>query len=503
MSSPPPIGRLRFHQRIHVRLTVVYGLALLIVLSPVALYVWTSAVDSEVQSLRAWIRGMVVSIASGVDADRVASVATVDDPYRAELLRRANAVMSDSPRIASIYAMRPTADPATMTFIFDIETRAKPAAFNQDYDASRYPELLQGVRGPVVEAGPVADEWGVSLSGFAPVVRATGETVAVIGIDVRAHHVDEIRSDMLRLILAILLGALTLLAVAGFSVGRMLQQPMKRIIEGTEAIAAGRFDTRVGVARRDEFGVLGGHFDQMAAGLEERDFIRAMFGRYVSEDVARKLLAERRNGLIRGEERTVTILFSDIAGYTTVSEQLEPTLVLGLMNTYIEAMNTIVASHGGCVLEYIGDGILAVFNAPGDLANHEACAVRCAVAMVEGLDVLNRHWDTDGTSKAWKDRGLPALGCRIGVHTGPVVAGSLGSEIRMKYTVMGDSVNLAARLEALNKELGTTVLFSEATWRGLAPDFQCRTRALGPHRVKGREQPVEVHTCDAAAIADI
>ncbi len=493
MSDAPPrsFRSLRAWQRIHVRLTGLYGLAVLMVLTPLTALVYTLAVRGENGNLRTFIEGLVVTYAAAVDGDRLEAL-TATDPYHAELETRARSIIGATEGVATIYILAPSDVPERMRFLLDTDTRATPAAFGDLYDIRRYAALSSGVSRPVVEAEPVADKWGVSISGFAPVRNRAGAIVAVVGVDVDAARVDAIKADML-LVASVSLGAaLVLLALAGVGVGRMLRNPMARIIRGTEAIAEGHLGARVGVTRGDEFGVLGGHFDRMAEGLEERDFIRAMFGRYVSEDVARRLIEERRTGLIAGEERRVTILFSDIRSYTTISERLGPQLVLGLMNQYIEAMNAVVADAGGCVLEYLGDGILAVFGAPEDLDGHEARAVQAAVAMQAALERLNGRWEADGTAVAWQGQGIARLAARIGLHTGSVVAGSIGSEIRMKYTIMGDSVNVASRIEGLNRGLGTDVLLSEETWRGLPETLRAACVDHGPQAVKGRAEPVRV-----------
>ncbi|HRE88455.1 MAG TPA: adenylate/guanylate cyclase domain-containing protein, partial [Myxococcota bacterium] len=226
----------------------------------------------------------------------------------------------------------------------------------------------------------------------------------------------------------------------------------------------------------------------------ERERIRQVFGRYVSEEVARKLLADGGDRARRGEQREVTILFSDLRGYSTLSERLTPSQVLEIMNEYLELMNQVIAAHGGCIIEYTGDGVLAVFGAPDDLPNHPERAVRAAFAMRDSLAALNLRWEHEGTSRLWQEHGIDAIAARIGIHTGLVVAGSLGSSLRMKYTILGDSVNIASRLEGKNKELGTDILVSEAVFSRLPGDLKQRAKSQGEHSVKGRQQPVALYS---------
>lgn len=224
--------------------------------------------------------------------------------------------------------------------------------------------------------------------------------------------------------------------------------------------------------------------------VRDREHIRRTFGRYVNEEVVRAILASGDLQL-GGEEREVTILFSDLRGYSTILENLPPTEAVSLVNEYLGEMAALVQHHQGTVLEFIGDAVLAVFSAPLPLEDHAQHAVSCALAMRERLGELNEAWEASGKDAAWKSLGMDALGARIGIHTGVVVAGNLGGMTRMKYGVIGDTVNVAARLEALNKKLDTTILVSGDTWARLeqAPE---QGRSTGEHQVKGRERVVEV-----------
>jgi len=228
--------------------------------------------------------------------------------------------------------------------------------------------------------------------------------------------------------------------------------------------------------------------------LLERFVLRQAFGRYVSEDVARSILDLPDGAKLGGETREVTILFSDVRDYSTISEKLHPSEVVDLLNEYFGAMSDVIDRQGGCVIEFLGDAILAVFGAPGELPDHAERAVRAALQMQRRGAELNRAWEGNGKASLWKERGIPALASRIGVHTGRVVAGNLGSKTRMKYAVIGDAVNAASRVEHLNNTLGTDLLFTEEVRIRLPPDLVALARDAGEHPVKGRGQPVHVFT---------
>lgn len=489
-----PLGELRLWQRVPVRLTLIYGTALILVLTPAAWVVYGLAVQSELDNLWSRIHMTTVSLSELIDTDRLASIDRPEHPYRKELEKRFRTIISSAPEFASIYVFAATPDPNTMRFVVDVDVRRAPGTYGQTYDASHYSEMRAGFEGPTLEKTPVADEWGLSVSGFAPIRDRQGRAIALLGVDVDAARIDRMKETLLLVAAAAYLGALVLLALAALGVARMLKTPLTRMIRGTGAIADGNLEVRVGTLGKNEFGVLGQHFDQMAKGLEERERIRQIFGRYVSEDVARKLLADGSDRARRGEVREVTILFSDLRGYSTLSEKLAPAQILELMNEYLELMNQVIAAHAGCIIEYTGDGVLAVFGAPDDLPNHPERAVRAAFAMRDSLAALNVRWDLEGTSHRWKDNGIDSIAARIGIHTGPVVAGSLGSSLRMKYTILGDNVNVASRLEGKNKELGTDILASDTVVARLPADLKQRAKAQGEHTVKGRQQPVALYS---------
>ena len=186
----------------------------------------------------------------------------------------------------------------------------------------------------------------------------------------------------------------------------------------------------------------------------------------------------------------ITILFSDLKGYSTLAENLPPETIIHFMNRYFQAMEAVISNHGGVMLELLGDGILAVFGAPDTLPDHPTAAIRCAIAMREQLQTLNesRYEDIDGFD------GPVELYHRIGIHTGRVVAGNIGGQSYMKYGVIGDVVNIAARLEQLNKEYDTSVLMSSEVYGSLSEDLRSDAEDRGTIRLKGREQPQHVYS---------
>jgi len=215
----------------------------------------------------------------------------------------------------------------------------------------------------------------------------------------------------------------------------------------------------------------------------ERAFIRNTFARYVPEKVVRELLARPEALRLGGEERVLTVLFSDLADFTSISEKMSPAALVELLNEYLSAMTDIVLEEGGIIDKYEGDAIMAEFGVPLPLENHADRAVAAALGMQRRLGELR---------EAWKRRGLPALHCRVGINTGAMVVGNMGSKTVLDYTVMGDAVNLASRLEGANKDYGTSVMISRFTYESLTPG-RFLARPLDRVKVKGKTRPVKVY----------
>ncbi len=215
-------------------------------------------------------------------------------------------------------------------------------------------------------------------------------------------------------------------------------------------------------------------------GREKRKMKR-LFGQYVSKDVYEQLVANPDMARLGGQRRQMTVLFSDIRGFTTVSESGQPEEIVAILNEYFTRMVEIVFAHKGTLDKFVGDMVMALFGAPLDDPDHARHAVDAALEMIRELNRLNEKWTAEGR---------PALDIGIGISTGPMIAGNIGSEAIMSYTVIGDAVNLGARLESLNKQYGTRIIISEAT-RDALPD-RYLFRSLGDVVVKGKTKPVAI-----------
>ncbi len=218
--------------------------------------------------------------------------------------------------------------------------------------------------------------------------------------------------------------------------------------------------------------------------FEEKDKrqIRKIFSHYVSSSVVDMMLKNPEKVKLGGERKICTALFSDIAGFTTLSEQLDPEELVTLLNEYLTEMTRLIIQNQGMLDKYEGDAIMAIFGAPIEIPEHPELACRSALLMQQRLSELR---------SAWKNRGKPPLHARIGINTGEMVVGNMGSETRFDYTVIGDSVNLASRLEGANKLYGTEIMIGEQTYESIKDKFI--TRPLDLLRVKGKKKPVKAY----------
>ena len=288
-----------------------------------------------------------------------------------------------------------------MRFLVDFAKDGDTAQPGETYEASELPIMLKGFVAPAVEDKPYADQWGPTLSGYAPILDSEGRSVGLVGVDVQVVQIAGLRRQVLIVVAGAFGIAFALLGLASILVARSVRKPLTKLIEGTEAIARGELTMRLKMQRSDEFGVIARHLDFMAEALQDREFVRETFGRYVSKDVAKLLLDPRIDTELCGEERVVTVLISDIRGYSTICERLPPVHVVDMLNCYLSAMSEVIDEHQGCVIEFLGDAILAVFGAPRYLPDHSERAVRCALRMRERLVELNQDWRESGLSQYW------------------------------------------------------------------------------------------------------
>ena len=309
-------------------------------------------------------------------------------------------------------------------------------------------------------------------------VDGRGSLVVVVASDL-SDTLASLRYTLLVGLLAILLTSVVAL-LFGARLASKMSRALKRVSDGFRRINEHEYVHVDLVKTGDELEDLAIGFNAMVDGLLERDHLRATFGKYMTPEIVDHLMAGKVE--LGGESLQVTVLFTDIRDFTSLSEKMEAHALVALLNEYFTEMVAIVIGEGGVVDKYIGDAIMAVFGAPVPHPDDALRAARAALRMRTGLASLNERLAA---------RGVAPLRTGIGIHSGTVVAGNIGSEQRMEYTVIGDSVNLASRLEGSTKELGVDVVISDETLQQIKG--RVRTQRLSEIHVKGRAQGVVVH----------
>jgi class 3 adenylate cyclase len=301
--------------------------------------------------------------------------------------------------------------------------------------------------------------------------------------------VDAIRSDMLAQVFAatatvignqrqaiIISGIVTALAAAvgwifALLVASGITRPVRQLLQGTREVEAGRLDRSINVSTQDEIGQLSAAFNRMVEQLRRNERIRETFGRYIDPKVVEGLLDRPEVALTQGQRRVMTIMFCDMKGFTAMSEGMTPQGLVKVVNCYLSTMSEPIRSHRGIIDKYIGDAIMAYWGPPFIEETDQArFACAAAVGMAERVPSLRRQFP-----ELLGIRSIPVeCDIRIGIATGEVLTGSIGSEFMMSFTVMGDAVNLASRLEGANKLYGTRVMIAQDTAAATGAAFELR-----------------------------
>jgi adenylate cyclase len=257
-------------------------------------------------------------------------------------------------------------------------------------------------------------------------------------------------------------------------------KPIKSRQQAFHDVAQGDYTIHLKPSSRDEMGELVRHFNLLVAELKEKALMKSHFGKIVPPKIVEQMLASdfKQNS----EVVNVTVLFCDLRGFTAMSENLPPSMLVGLLNEYFTAMVEIIESHGGMIDKFVGDKVMAVFGHPVPLANEQQAALDAARKMLATCDTLNEKLCLTGNFK---------LVNSIGLHSGPALAGIIGSPDRSEYTLIGDSVNVAARLETKTRQLGTRLVISADVAKGL-DTIPSDLVARGSHQVRGRHDPIEI-----------
>jgi adenylate cyclase len=279
--------------------------------------------------------------------------------------------------------------------------------------------------------------------------------------------------DIILITLAVLLLGILIMTVFV----TVMVKPIRLLVRGVDAIAAGNFDQKINIRRADELGDLTAAFNDMARSLMEKEKIKGAFNKYVNKDILDRILQHQDGLKLGGEKKMLTVFFSDIRGFTPMSEALSPEEVVHILNEYFTAMTAIIFKYGGYLDKFMGDAIMALYGAPMELPDHADRAVLAAVEMSEKMKELQAKWRLEGKRE---------VNIGIGINTGEVVVGNIGSNERMEFTAIGDTVNLTQRLESVAEK--GQILISGATYERVK--HRVNAVMLDPIKVKGKTEKV-------------
>lgn len=425
------------------------------------------------QSLQSRLKHVAATAALFLDGDRVERVRSENDRGGADwkaLAAQLEAVQAAN-KLRFVYVMRRSPKEGRAEFVVDPSVD-KPTKVGQDYDASRLPALLEGFERPAVDADVVEDEFGATMSGYAPVRRKDGSGAGLVGLDMDAAEVVRLRNKFLSFTLGMVVFFLFVSLAASAVFAQLLTRPIVAMRDRVRLITGGRLETRMPDASQDELGQLSHSINRMVDTLSH----------YLPVKLVGQILGTEADLKLGGSRMPVTAFFSDIAGFTTISEKLSPEDTVSLLNEYLTAMTDDIEEASGTVDKFEGDAIVAYWGAPLPQPDHARLACEAALRQIEAGERLRERW---------RQEGKPDIVFRVGLNSGDVLAGNMGSQRRFNYTIMGDVVNLASRLESANKNYGSRVLVGEATRAAARDEFEFRE--LDRIRVVGKTVAVTVY----------
>jgi adenylate cyclase len=376
------------------------------------------------------------------------------------------------------------------------DMKSRPYASYPFWDLFVSEDQLQRGEKPTIDPSAFRDKIvfvGVTGSGLYDVFETPFSGGKMPGIQVHAAVADDILSNRFMrpaatgvrvstvVAAALLVGLIATMLPAWWATGATVVFIAAFSWIGTRLFANGYWLNLSQPVLASTLSLFGGVAYQYFVEGREKRKMKRLFGQYVSKDVYDQLVANPELARLGGQRREMTVLFSDIRGFTTFSEKGQPEDIVHTLNEYFTRMVHLVFLHKGTLDKFVGDMVMALFGAPLADPQHPDHAVECALDMVVELGKLNERWRSEGR---------PELDIGIGINTGPMIAGNIGSEAIMSYTVIGDAVNLGSRLESLNKQYGTRIIISDATRQQLTGRYVFR--ALGDVLVKGKTKPVAI-----------
>ncbi len=337
---------------------------------------------------------------------------------------------------------------------------------------------------PLILPEFIEDIWGNWLTALYPLEDEQGRHIGNIRVDMSADDVVERFHLLLVSGLLIFIFMLVSAVVLGWLLVRWFNRPLMKITASLKAISQGDLKQHLEITGKDEFAEIATIINTMTEGLRQRDMLQTSLTRYISHALAERIVNTGELPQLSSERRKVTIMICDIRNFTGISEHIKPEEVVAFLNEFFEAIIEAITAQQGILDKYLGDGFLAIFGTPSDDSYQEDHAIHAALKIRKIIPGLNAKWR--------EKLGMP-IEIGIGINTGSAIVGNIGTDIHMEYTAIGDTVNLASRIEMASKELNTDIIISEYTY--ISADHRAfQFKQLGDITVRGREQKVKVFT---------
>lgn len=376
-------------------------------------------------------------------------------------------------------------DPAIL-YIFIVDVKQNILAHTDMTQQGRtyFPSALQGqrqVKGSVELVTSSDSDGRERLDVITPILFAGQKVIGAVHVGFSKRPIYETVAQSQKKIRLFILLALCVGLLGAWLLAYIIVKPIRRLVQGVKAITEGEYP-QIQMKSNDEIGLLVSNFNEMSRNLREKELIKRAFSQYVSENILESFLQNPMSLQLGGTRTEATILFTDIRNFTALAEHLEPSEVVHILNDYFAAVVEIIQKYEGTLDKFIGDAVMAIFGTPLRHDNDEERAVRAALEMNERFQLLKQKWVREG---------YPEIEIGVGINTGEVIAGNVGSLQRLAYTVIGNSVNMAARIEKLNKRFHTQILISASTYKRLESILDAIP--LPPTRVRGKSEEIQVY----------
>ncbi len=404
---------------------------------------------------------------------RVRRVLTHEIELQGEILATMIAMNAEDPLITNddLYLARLVSDAVKnegvgYTYIVDNQDRIR---------AHNRIELL-GKQSEVFESP--ANYYNVTM----PILLAGQKEIGKISIGLSLDRINRTTQAMQLILILISIAGLFFGIIGALLLSNYLTRPIHELVNGVQAISRGEYDQVIEYRAKDELGDLTEAFNQMARSLEEKEQIKDAFRRYVSHQVAEEIFKDPTKYIetLKGTRRPVTVLFADIRGFTPLSERLGAEEVVTLLNEVLTKMTNFIFRYEGTIDKFLGDGLMAIFGAPIAHPDDISRAINAAVSIQQAIAAMNENR---------QEMNKETIKVGIGIDTGEVVVGNIGAKVRLNYTVIGQSVNIAARLQEV--AAGGEIIISDRVFTGAEVDYKFSEPML--IKVKGKEEPVKIY----------